>query len=194
MIDDAGGLDAAKERYGEDASTLAAQGKWRQVRLLLKVTPKASRVAGFIILWALAMKAEGRDGYTISEYQRYYNENERKAYRDQAEFRDLWREFETPNELARANPPQLVRSRARCLSRLPSAVTVVAAYGAGSSGCRFVRDREPWLSKRQVAAHFGFSTRWVELRVEKACLRSSLAGIGGSESASARRGLERGAA
>lgn len=24
---------------------------------------------------------------------------------------------------------------------------------------------EPWLSKRQIAAHFGFSTRWVELRV-----------------------------
>lgn len=26
---------------------------------------------------------------------------------------------------------------------------------------------EPWLSKRQIAAHFGFSTRWVELRVRK---------------------------
>jgi excisionase family DNA binding protein len=24
---------------------------------------------------------------------------------------------------------------------------------------------EPWLTKRQVAAHFGFSTRWVELRI-----------------------------
>ena len=24
---------------------------------------------------------------------------------------------------------------------------------------------EPWLSKRQLAEHFGFSTRWVELRV-----------------------------
>jgi hypothetical protein len=26
---------------------------------------------------------------------------------------------------------------------------------------------EPWLSKRQIAAHFGFSTRWVELRVRE---------------------------
>lgn len=25
---------------------------------------------------------------------------------------------------------------------------------------------EPWLSKRQVAGHFGYSTRWVELRVK----------------------------
>ncbi len=125
LIDDAGGLDAAKEKYGEDASDLAAQSKWRQVRLLLKVTPKASRVAGFIILWALAMKAEGRDAYTISEYQRYYNENERKAYRDQAEFRELWTEFETPNELAGQILPQLKGKLDA--SKLPSAVMVVAA-------------------------------------------------------------------
>jgi hypothetical protein len=26
---------------------------------------------------------------------------------------------------------------------------------------------EPWLSRRQVAAYFGFSTRWVELRVRE---------------------------
>ena len=125
LIEDAGGLDAAKEKYGEDASSLAAQSKWRQVRLLLKVTPKASRVAGFIILWTLAMKAEGRDSYTISEYQRYYNENERKAYRDQAEFRELWGEFETPNELAAQILPQLKGKLD--VPKLPSTVRVVAA-------------------------------------------------------------------
>jgi hypothetical protein len=125
LIDDAGGLEAAKEKYGEDAQALGAQSKWRQVRLLLKVTPKASRVAGFVILWALAMKAEGKDGYTISEYQRYYNENERKAYRDQAEFRELWVEFETPNELATQILPQLKGKLD--VPKLPSTVTVVAA-------------------------------------------------------------------
>ena len=26
---------------------------------------------------------------------------------------------------------------------------------------------EPWLTKRQLAAHLGFSTRWVELRVRE---------------------------
>jgi len=26
---------------------------------------------------------------------------------------------------------------------------------------------EPWLSKKQIAAHFGFSTRWVEMRVRE---------------------------
>jgi hypothetical protein len=25
---------------------------------------------------------------------------------------------------------------------------------------------EPWLSKKQLAAHLGYSTRWVELRVK----------------------------
>jgi len=125
VIDNAGGLDAAKEKYGDDGSTLAAQSKWQQVRLLLRVTPKASRVAGFIILWALAMKGEGRDAYTISEFQRYYNENERKAYRDQAEFRELWPEFETPNELAGQILPQL-RGKLDA-TKLPSSVMVVAA-------------------------------------------------------------------
>jgi hypothetical protein len=26
---------------------------------------------------------------------------------------------------------------------------------------------EPWLSKRQIAEHFGYSTRWVEMRVRE---------------------------
>jgi hypothetical protein len=66
----------------------------------VKVTPKASRVAGFITLWATAMRIEERDSFSITEYQRYWNESERQAYRRQVEFRELWPEYETPNELA----------------------------------------------------------------------------------------------
>jgi hypothetical protein len=124
VIDDVGGEAAAREMWGDDASTLAAQSKWRQVRLLMKVTPKASRVAGFIVLWAWAMKDEGKDAYTISEYQRYYTENERQAYRHQAEFRELWPEFETPNELARQVVPHL-RGKADA-TKLPASVQVTA--------------------------------------------------------------------
>ncbi|MEK6273703.1 MAG: hypothetical protein AABM30_00010 [Actinomycetota bacterium] len=65
-----------------------------------KVTPKASRVAAFIIQWALAMRDQGAGSYTITEYQQYWHEGERQAYRRQAEFRQLWPEFDTPNELA----------------------------------------------------------------------------------------------
>ncbi len=66
-----------------------------------KATPKATRVAGFILQWALAMRDEGVDQYTITEYQRYWREGERQAYRQQKEFRELWPEFDTPDELAR---------------------------------------------------------------------------------------------
>jgi hypothetical protein len=68
-----------------------------------RVAPKATRVALFIGSWAAAMRAEGRDEYTITEYMRYWNESERRAFRLQKEFRELWPEFGkngTPNELA----------------------------------------------------------------------------------------------
>jgi len=66
-----------------------------------KATPKATRVGAFILQWALAMRDEGVDDYTITQYQRYWKEGERQTYRVQREFRELWPEFETPNELAR---------------------------------------------------------------------------------------------
>jgi hypothetical protein len=94
MIASAGGWDAAVEQF--DAGELNVNA-W----LGVKVTPKASRVATFIVLWSVAMLEEARDDYSITEYQRYWNEGERQAYRLQKEFRELWPEFETPNELAR---------------------------------------------------------------------------------------------
>ena len=96
VIMDAGGLEAAKAKYGESAENWSTRSKLWAVT---KATPKASRVATFIVLWAIGMQEEGRDSYSITEYQRYWNENERQAYRLQKEFRELWPEFETPNEL-----------------------------------------------------------------------------------------------
>ena len=100
VVADLGGLKEAEARF--EAGNLKVNA-WMGV----KATPKASRVAGFIILWAAAMRAEGRDSYSITEYQRYWKENERQAYRLQREFRELWPEFETPNELARQLVKQL---------------------------------------------------------------------------------------
>ncbi len=93
-----------------------------------KVTPKASRVATFIVLWAVAMRDEKADEFSITEYQRYWNENERQAYRVQKEFRELWPEYETPNELAR----QIVRHIDRRMgkrdaARLPMTLRIEAA-------------------------------------------------------------------
>lgn len=93
-----GGLEAAVEKYGPKAERLS---KWSAIKTVAKVTPKATRVAGFIVMWAIAMRDEGKDEFSITEYQRWWNEGERQTYRLQGEFRELWPELETPNELAR---------------------------------------------------------------------------------------------
>lgn len=98
VIHEQGGIEAASAKYGPKAERLS---KWAALRTAAKVTPKASRVANFIVFWALAMRDEGVHEFTITEYQRYWNESERQAYRLQREFRELWPEFETPNELGR---------------------------------------------------------------------------------------------
>ncbi len=124
VIDDAGGEAAAREKYGEDGAKARAMSPWQQVKLGTRLTPKASRTAGFIILWAWAMKSEGKATYTITEYQRYYNVGERQAYRSQSEFRDLWPEFETPDELAH----QIVKhlDKRPGLGAMPTSIPVVA--------------------------------------------------------------------
>jgi hypothetical protein len=103
VIHDGGGVHAAKAKYGEHAERWSI---WSKLRAVTKATPKASRVAAFIVCWAIAMQEERRDGYSITEYMRYWSVNERQAYRLQNEFRDVWGEFETPNELAQ----QILRS------------------------------------------------------------------------------------
>lgn len=96
-IAEEGGLEAvaAKSEAGE------ALSKWDAIKALARVTPKASRVATFIVLWAVAMRMEGLSQFSITEYQRYWSEGERQTYRVQKEFRQLFPEFETPDEIAR---------------------------------------------------------------------------------------------
>jgi hypothetical protein len=90
----ANGWQEAQQQF--DAGTLKVSNL-----AAAKATPKATRVAAFIVEWALAMRDEGVDEYTITQYQRYWREGERQTYRHQREFRELWPEFDTPNELAR---------------------------------------------------------------------------------------------
>ena len=104
VIADQGGIEAATEKYGPKAERMS---KWTASRAVVKATGKASRVAGFMVMWAAAMLDEGVDEYSITEYQRYWNEGERQTYRLQSEFRELWPEFETPNEFARQMVGQL---------------------------------------------------------------------------------------
>jgi hypothetical protein len=118
-----GGSEALLARFGKDVDA----SKWAAVKAAAKAAPLAARVAGFIVQWAVAMQLEGKDEYSITEYQRYWSENERSTYRLQSEFRQLWPEYETPNELAR----QIVKYVDTTLSpkeveRLPVTVQVAA--------------------------------------------------------------------
>jgi hypothetical protein len=122
VVVEQGGVEAAEAAFGPSGERLS---KWKALKLGVQVTPKASRVAGFIVTWAWAMVDEGRDEFSITEYQRYWNESERQAYRLQAEFRELWWEFDTPNELAR-QIARHIRSRQGDTQSLPLTVPVVA--------------------------------------------------------------------
>ena len=118
-----GGIAAVNAKFvaGERYS------KWGALRLTAKVSPKAMRVATFIVCWAIAMKMEGADEYSITEYQRYWKENERQAYRVQHEFRELWPEFENPNELARQIVNQVdARMARKDAAKLPLTLQVEA--------------------------------------------------------------------
>jgi hypothetical protein len=119
MIAELGGWEKAAERF--EAGELRTNA-W----LGVKATPKGSRVATFIVLWATAMRAESREEFSITEYQRYWNENERRAYRLQKEFRELWPEFDTPNELARMLVNQLGAEKPANVARLPMKVQLMA--------------------------------------------------------------------
>jgi hypothetical protein len=123
VIAEQGGREAAEARFGPKAERLS---KWAAIRVAARVTPKASRVAGFVCLWAMAMRDESRDEFSITEYQRYWNESERQAYRLQADFRELWPEFETPNELALQIVSYLRKRNNESSSTLPLSVPVVA--------------------------------------------------------------------
>jgi hypothetical protein len=125
VIAEKGGVEAATAEYGQNAERLS---KWGALRTAAKVTPKASRVAGFIVMWAVAMADEKADSYSITEYQRYWHEGERQAYRLQAEFRELWPELDTPNDLAAQLVDDLRQHKVSKtqIARLPSSLQVVA--------------------------------------------------------------------
>jgi hypothetical protein len=125
IIEEQGGIEAAVEKYGPKAERLS---KWSAIKTAAKVTPKASRVAGFIVQWAIAMRDEGKDEFSITEYQRWWNEGERQTYRLQKEFRELWPELDTPDPLARQIVKHLDRKLAskRDVAALPVQLHVVA--------------------------------------------------------------------
>jgi hypothetical protein len=124
VIAEKGGAEAAADEFGPNAERLT---KWTAIKQVAKVTPKASRVAGFVVMWAVAMALEERNTFSITEYERYWNEGERQTYRLQRDFRELWPEFETPNELAREIAKHLDANTSKAeIATLPMRLMVTA--------------------------------------------------------------------
>jgi hypothetical protein len=89
------------ERVGPEAAADNATSRWKTTHAMVRATPKATRVASFIVLWADALhRAEG-DSIGIEEFVDAGYASRSTVYRRQAEFRELWPEHETPNGLAR---------------------------------------------------------------------------------------------
>jgi hypothetical protein len=73
------------------------------------------------------MVDESVDEFSITAYERYWHEGERQTYRLQNEFRELWPEFETPNELAQLIINQVdAKMNKRDIATLPSRLMVTA--------------------------------------------------------------------
>jgi len=90
VVGDAGGEEAAKEKYGPNAEVLWEGSKWQGIKLAAKVTPRATRVATFVSLW----------GISVEEYADWANESRATAFRRAAEYRELWPDVDV-NELGR---------------------------------------------------------------------------------------------
>lgn len=121
VIADAGGIEAAEAKYGPKAEGLQAS-KWKAFRVAAKVTPRASRVASFVVLWGLALDDLDREELTVEEYAEWAVEARATAFRRAAEYRELWPDVEV-NELGRRVRDH-VRSH-RQLRRMPNALTSI---------------------------------------------------------------------
>lgn len=89
------------------------------VWLAAKLTPKASRVASFIVFWTRTVEVAGGP-IGIERYVEEGWTSRAKAYNDQREFRELWTEYETPNEIAELLLAAVARGKASKVS--PDAV------------------------------------------------------------------------
>jgi hypothetical protein len=94
------------EHGGDREAVIAAAdrgerlGRWQATRLAMKVTPKASRVAGFIVLWAVALDELG-DELGPETFVEWSFDSRATVYRRLADFRELFDEFDTPTPIAR---------------------------------------------------------------------------------------------
>ena len=137
-----------------DAGTCERLSKWGALRAAARVTPKASRVAGFIVMWAEAMRAEERDDYSISSISVTGTRESARRTGNRASSASSGQSRD-PNELARQILKHLDTSTTkREIATLPSRLQVTGERAA------------PVLTVDEVAARTAFSRR-------RSCVHSS---------------------
>jgi hypothetical protein len=110
---------------GLDLSARKGQ-KLKALKLAGRAIPKASRVAEFVVTWAVAMDELADDELTLSDWRRWANESDRTAWRHLAEFRELFPEFETPTPIAR----ELLRHMRRLKTNVAAAINLPVSVPA----------------------------------------------------------------
>lgn len=90
-------------RSGQEISDLVASGerlsRWEASRLAVSAAPRAVRVAGFIVMWALALDELGGE-VGIEAFADWSAGSRSTVYRSQADFRELFPEYDSPTALA----------------------------------------------------------------------------------------------
>jgi ferric-dicitrate binding protein FerR (iron transport regulator) len=120
-------LRASVERargQGIDVENAPKPKKRQAYRLVTLSSLKATRVASFVVLWALALDDLDVDELTLTEWKAWANESERTAWRYLAEFRELFPEFETPTPLALQLRRQMRRRKVGTTAAMNLPVTV----------------------------------------------------------------------
>lgn len=100
--------------------------KRETMRALWSSTQDGSKVAALIVLWAIALQELNCDELGIEEFAEWCAESRSTAYRRQAEFRRLFPEYDTPNEVARALAREARRRRTRPAPDLTVELAAVA--------------------------------------------------------------------
>jgi len=96
------------------------------MRAIYRSTQDAAKVVGLIVLWAVALQDLGVEQLGIEEFAAWSAESRATVYRRQHEFRRLWPEYDTPNELARLVVASAVARHERPSAGVRVAVPAVA--------------------------------------------------------------------
>lgn len=97
-------------------------GRLAATMAVVKATPKASRVAAFVVLWATALVDLDVDELGVEAYAAWAAESRATTYRRLADFRELFPEQDTPNALARLLADEARRTGSRPSPSLSIAV------------------------------------------------------------------------